>query len=78
MIEQLLELVMPYGFFATLFVWFLYTTNKRNECREDMYQLTIKQNQEIIFKQAQSFSGLSGDITEIKDMLRRGQDSISI
>jgi len=72
MIEQLLDLAVPYGIFAVLFIWLLHTTNKRNELREDMYQKTIRKNQEIISEQAKSFSNLSGDITEIKDMLRGG------
>jgi hypothetical protein len=75
MIEVLLEMVIPYGIFASLFVWLLYTTNKRNECREQMYQRTIKENQKIILEQAKAFSSLSGDITEIRELLfRRSYD----
>jgi len=70
MIESLLEMALPYGIFAILFIWLLYTTNKRNECREDMYQRTITKNQEIISKQAKSFSILSSDITEVKNLLK--------
>jgi len=72
MFEQLIELTIPYGLFALLFVWLLHTTNKRNELREDMYQKTIAKNQEIISQQAKSFSSLSGDVSEIKDILTRG------
>ena len=72
MIDQLLELAIPYGIFALLFIWLLHTTNKRNELREDMYQKTIEKNQEIISQQAKSFSSLSGDVVEIKEMLRGG------
>ena len=72
MIEQIIEITIPYGIFAALFVWLLYTTNKRNEYREDMYQKTIQTNQEIISEQAKSFSSLSGDVTEIKELLRGG------
>jgi len=72
MLDQLLEITVPYGIFAGLFMWLLYTTNKRNECREDMYQKTIQKNQEIISEQAKSFSHLSGDVTEIKELLRGG------
>jgi hypothetical protein len=71
MFESLLELAVPYGIFASLFVWLLYTTNKRNECREKMYQKTIRENQEIIFEQAKAFSSLSGDVSEIRDLLLR-------
>jgi len=72
MIETLMELAVPYGIFAVLFIWLLHTTNKRNELREDMYQKTIEKNQEIIAKQAESFSSLSGDVVEIKEMLKGG------
>ena len=72
MIEQLFELTIPYGLFALLFVWLLHTTNKRNELREDQYQKTISQNQEIISEQAKSFSSLSGDISKIKGLLTKG------
>lgn len=73
MIESLLELAIPYGIFAVLFIWLLHTTNKRNELREDMYQKTIEKNQEIISHQAKSFSSLSGDVVEIKEMLKGGR-----
>ena len=72
MLEHLVELTIPYGLFALLFVWLLHTTNKRNELREDQYQDTIKKNQEIISQQAKSFSNLSGDVREIKDILKKG------
>ena len=68
--KYLLELALPYGLFAVMFIWLLYATNKRNEQREDMYQATIGKNQEIIAEQAKSFSTLSGDVTEIKELLR--------
>lgn len=71
-LENLLELAVPYGLFASLFIWLLHTTNKRNELREDMYQKTIEKNQEIISEQAKSFSSLSGDVKEIKDILKKG------
>ena len=69
--EQLINMSVTYGIFAVLFVWLLHTTNKRNEVRENQYQLTIKKNQEIIAKQAQSFSNLTVDIREIKNGLKR-------
>jgi len=72
MFEQLFELTIPHGLFALLFVWLLHTTNKRNELREDQYQETIKKNQEIISQQAKSFSNLSGDVREIKEILKKG------
>jgi len=66
---NLIEMVLPYGIFAVLFVWLLYTTNKRNETREIMYQETIKKNQLIIAEQAKSFSSLSGDISGIRILI---------
>ena len=73
MFEQLLELAIPHGLFASLFVWLLHTTNKRNEWREDMYQQTTSINQKIISEQAKSFGSLAGDVTEIKGFLiKRG------
>ena len=71
MIELLLDNAFTYGIFAGLFVWLLYTTNKRNECRELMYQDTIRKNQEIISEQAKAFGGLSTDVTEIREILWR-------
>ena len=71
MLESLIEGVVPYGIFGILFVWLLYTTNKRNECRESMYQRTIRENQEVIFEQAKAFSGLSSEVNEIKNILKR-------
>ena len=71
MIDTLIQLAVPYGIFAILFIWLLHTTNKRNELREDMYQKTIKKNQEIISELAQSFSSLSGDVKEIRNSLLR-------
>ena len=65
------ENLLSYGIFAALFVWLLYTTNHRNECRERMYQRTIRENQVIIAEQAKAFGSLSSDMTEIKEILWR-------
>ena len=72
MFELLLENALTYGIFAALFVWLLHSTNKRNTIREDRYQKTIEKNQAIISEQAKAFSSLSGDVSEIRDMLRGG------
>ena len=69
--EQIINQSVTYGIFAVLFVWLLHTTNKRNEDRENQYQLTIKKNQEIIAQQAQAFSNLTVDLREIKNGLKR-------
>jgi len=68
--EVLFETAIPYGIFSVLFIWLLYTTNKRNECREAMYQRTIEKNQDIISEQAKAFTNLSGDIKDIKLMIK--------
>jgi len=68
------ENVISYGVFASLFVWLLHTTNKRNEKREDMYQAVIKENQKIIKEQATSFTSMSSDIKEIKFDLRKERE----
>ena len=64
-------MTLPYGIFALLFTWLLHTTNRRNEQREDMYQKTIRKNQEIICEQAKSFSCLSKDVTDIKHTMKK-------
>ena len=63
---------MAYGVFAVLFIWLLYHTNRRNEARELMYQVTIERNQEIIAGLSASFGSLSSDVVEIKDLLKKG------
>jgi len=69
MLELLLSNAFTYGIFAGLFVWLLYTTNKRNESRELMYQHTIRENQTIISEQAKAFGSISSDVTDIKEIL---------
>jgi len=71
MLEHLVEIAVPYGVFGVLFIWLLCTTNKRNECREKMYQRTIRENQLVIFEQAKSFSSLASEVNEIKNILKR-------
>lgn len=66
MIEHIVEIAITYGIFAVLFIWLLYTTNKRNEEREEVYQEHIRQNQEIISEQAKSFLLLNKQIQDIQ------------
>jgi len=75
MIERLLDLALPSGIFAVLFIWLLYTTNKRNEVREAMYQNIIKENQLIINTQAKAFNSLSGEVKDIKLILKKDKFS---
>jgi len=69
-----IEHVISYGIFASLFVWLLHTTNKRNESRETEYQKTITKNQEVIAEQAKAFTHMSSDIKEIKGMVIKIKD----
>ena len=77
MIDQILSNVVQYGVFAGLFVWLLYTTNKRNVAREKEYQSVIRENQVIIKEQVLAFSSMARDVKAIKSMLRgnRGVDN---
>ena len=73
MMEIILDNVLTYGVFGGMFIWLLYTTSQRNEIREDKYHRIIRDNQRIIAEQAKAFSSLSGDVSEIKNLLfRRG------
>ena len=71
MIDQVISNVIQYGVFAGLFVWLLYTTNKRNVAREKEYQSFVRENQEIIKEQALAFTSMSKDVKEIKFVLRK-------
>ncbi|MED3691313.1 BhlA/UviB family holin-like peptide [Peribacillus butanolivorans] len=55
--------------FTLLFVWLLITTMKTNKERETKYQEVIDKNQSVIETQAQSFSTLSQDVNEIKQII---------
>ncbi|WP_141540716.1 BhlA/UviB family holin-like peptide, partial [Bacillus cereus] len=55
--------------FAALFVWMLFTTQKKNEQREEQYQKVIEKNQEVIEEQAKAFGSLSKEVSEIKQIL---------
>ena len=77
MIEQVLGNIVQYGIFAGLFVWLLYTTNKRNVAREKEYQSVIRENQVIIKEQALAFSGLARDVKDISFALRSSRDEKS-
>ena len=70
MIDFALEQIVAYGIFSIAFFWLFNYTNKRNEKREDMYQDIIKENQRVIAKQAATLSTMSGDIKDIKYILK--------
>jgi hypothetical protein len=67
--EQIFNLFLKEGGFALLFVWMLFSTMKNNKEREMKYQEVIDKNQSVIEKQAEAFSSLSKDVTEIKQIL---------
>ena len=69
-----IENLLSYGIFAALFVWLLHTTNKRNEQREREYQKTINKNQEIIGDAQKIILKLSGEVEEIKHILRKDRE----
>jgi len=55
-----------------LFVWMLFTTQKKNEERENNYQTVIEKNQNVIEEQAKAFTSISKDVNEIKQKLFEG------
>jgi hypothetical protein len=67
--EQIFNLFLKEGGFALLFVWMLFSTMKNNKEREMKYQEVIDKNQTVIEKQAEAFSSLAKDVTEIKQIL---------
>ncbi|MCQ6306729.1 BhlA/UviB family holin-like peptide [Bacillus cereus] len=73
--EQIFNSIMQQGPFAALFVWMLFTTQKKNEEREEKYQVVIEKNQEVITKQADAFGDLSKDVSEIKQKILGNGDT---
>ncbi|OQR57315.1 bacteriocin biosynthesis protein [Bacillus sp. CDB3] len=70
--DAIFNSVIQQGAFAGLFVWMLFTTQKKNEQREVQYQAVIQKNQEVIEEQAKAFGSISKDVTEIKQKLFEG------
>ena len=70
--EEVIKSFIQQGAFAVLFVWMLFTTQKKNEQREERYQKVIDKNQEVIEEQAKAFGSLSKDVTEIKQKIFEG------
>lgn len=54
--------------FGFLFVWLLWSTNKRNDDREDKYQKREEKYQEIINRQSQALGAME-DVREKIDMM---------
>ncbi|PFR75264.1 bacteriocin biosynthesis protein [Bacillus cereus] len=57
---------------AALFVWMLFTTQKKNEQREEKYLAVIQKNQEVIEEQAKAFGFIFKDVAGIKQKLFEG------
>ncbi|WP_088350006.1 BhlA/UviB family holin-like peptide [Bacillus cereus] len=64
--EQIFNSMIQQGAFAALFLWMLFTTQKKNEQREEQYQKVIEKNQQVIEEQAKAFSSLSKDLSDVK------------
>lgn len=67
--QQIMDLVFKQGIFAVLFVYLLFTSQKKNEAREQKYQEVIEKNQAVIEEQAKAFTSLAKDVSEIKQIL---------
>ncbi|PER47350.1 bacteriocin biosynthesis protein [Bacillus thuringiensis] len=67
--EQIFNSMIQQGAFAALFVWMLFTTQKKNEQREEQYQKVIGKNQQVIEEQAKAFSSLSKDLSDVKQKI---------
>lgn len=72
--EEIFKTFLQQGSWAVLAGWLLWTSNKRNEQREDKYQAVIEKNQEVIETQANAFTSISKDVSEIKQKLFEGED----
>jgi len=70
--DAIFNSVIQQGAFAMLFVWMLFTTQKKNEERENNYQTVIEKNQNVIQEQAKAFTSISKDVNEIKQKLFEG------
>ncbi|RWQ71221.1 BhlA/UviB family holin-like peptide [Bacillus cereus] len=72
--EQIFNSMIQQGVFAALFVWMLFTTQKKNEQREEQYQKVIEKNQQVIEEQAKAFSSLSKDLSDVKRKILGNDD----
>ncbi|MEX0415815.1 BhlA/UviB family holin-like peptide [Bacillus mycoides] len=72
--DAIFNSVIQQGAFAALFVWMLFTTQKKNEQREEQYQAVIQKNQQVIEEQAKAFSSLANDVSDIKQKIMGNGD----
>lgn len=59
------------GAFAGLFVFLLLYVLKTSKQREEKYQEIIEVNQKIINHQAENFTTMSNDVSEIKQAIKK-------
>ncbi len=52
----------------------LFTTQKKNEQREEQYQKVIEKNQAVIEEQAKAFGSLAKDVSDIKQKIMGNGD----
>jgi len=67
---EVMKYFITQGAFAALFVWLLIDTRKDSRKREEGYQKTIDENQEIIIKLTEKFNivdSIKCDINDIKN-----------
>ncbi|PHG59946.1 BhlA/UviB family holin-like peptide [Bacillus toyonensis] len=72
--DAIFNSMMQQGAFAALFVWMLFTTQKKNEQREEQYQKVIEKNQSVIGEQAKAFGSLANDVSDIKQKMMGNGD----
>ncbi|MDC2867554.1 BhlA/UviB family holin-like peptide [Bacillus sp. BP-3] len=70
--EEIFKLALSQGLLAVLFVWLFFDSRKESKERENKYQSVIEKNQSVIEEQAKAFGSLSKDVTEIKQILGKG------
>ncbi|WP_242221559.1 BhlA/UviB family holin-like peptide [Bacillus cereus group sp. BfR-BA-01380] len=71
--EEIFKLALSQGLLAVLFVWLFFDSRKESKEREIKLQTVIEKNQGVIEKQADAFGSLSKDVTEIKQILGKGE-----
>ena len=71
--EQIFNSMIQQGAFATLFVWMLFTTQKRMNSAKNNIKKLLK-NQQVIEEQAKAFSSLSKDLSDVKRKILGNDD----
>lgn len=71
---EIIKLGLTQGIFCALFLWLFFDTRKDTKKREESYQKTISENQNIIVRLTEKFNivdGIKDDVDEIKDKIFR-------